>query len=106
MRDGREKTEKGGGGWFLLGVLAMGRIRLGFMNIYRLLVGCRATSGWPKIRVGLVPGHRAEGAAQARSDHRAEPAQALSPSCPVVLEPGFLGLCPCQPIGPGPSGHL
>jgi hypothetical protein len=50
MRDGREKTEKGGGGCFLMGMLGMGRIRLGFMNIYGLLVGCWATSGWPKIR--------------------------------------------------------
>jgi hypothetical protein len=36
---------------------------------------CRAASGRPKNRVVPVSGHRAEGAAQARSDHRAGPAR-------------------------------
>jgi hypothetical protein len=95
MRDGREKIEKGGdGGCFVLGVLGMGRIRLGFMNIYGLLVGCRATSGWPKIRVGLVPGHHAEGAAQARSDHRAEPVRGTIPFVPCRARAGLFRVVP------------
>jgi hypothetical protein len=75
-------------------VWGTGRIRLGFMNIYRLLVGCRATSGWPKIRVGLVPGHRAEGATQARSDHRAGPARGTIPFVPCRARAGFFRAVP------------